>query len=133
MFVDASAIVAIITREAEADVLADRLEAARAPVTSPIAIFEAALGIRRLRRSTVAEAYADVIEFLAMALVQVVPVSPGDADAALLAFDRYGKGQGHPARLNLGDCFAYAIARNNDLAILYKGDDFSQTDLAAIG
>ena len=49
---------------------------------------------------------------------------------ALGAFDRFGKGSGHPARLNLGDCFAYAMAKQHGVPLLYKGDDFSQTDLA---
>ena len=64
MFVDASAIVAILTREPEADALADLLDAARAPITSPIALFEAALGICRKRHASVEEAEEDVREFL---------------------------------------------------------------------
>src|SRR5713226_8918174 len=64
MFVDASAIVAILTREPEADSLADLLEAAPSPITSPIAVFEAALGICRKRHASVEEAEDDVREFL---------------------------------------------------------------------
>jgi ribonuclease VapC len=67
MFIDASAIVAILTREAEADALADTLEGARAPITSPLAIFEATLGVCRKRHATVAEGQADVLEFLEIA------------------------------------------------------------------
>lgn len=48
---------------------------------------------------------------------------------ALAAFERFGKGSGHPAQLNLGDCFAYAIAKRHGIKLLYKGNDFSQTDL----
>lgn len=130
MFVDASALVAIVLGEPEADSLADRLEAAPGSITSPIAVFEAALAIRRVRRSSVAEAQSDVMELLALAGIEIEPVAPNDVFAALDAFDRYGKGQGHPAQLNLGDCFAYAIARNKKTPLLYKGDDFSQTDMA---
>ncbi len=70
MFVDASAIVAILAREPEADALADLLDAARAPITSPIALFEAALGICRKRHASVEEAEEDVREFLEVAGVE---------------------------------------------------------------
>jgi ribonuclease VapC len=131
MFVDASAIVAILTREPEADALSDRLERAFAPITSPIAIFEAALGICRKRHASVEEAAADVGAFLAVANIRPVPISLDDAQTALVAFSRYGKGRGHPAQLNMGDCFAYAIARNNGVELLFKGDDFGMTDIVA--
>ena len=62
--------------------------------------------------------------------VGVVGITPADGDAALEAFARYGKGRGHPAQLNLADCFAYAVAKNQGVALLFKGDDFSRTDLA---
>jgi ribonuclease VapC len=129
MFVDAAAIVAILTREPEADLLADALEAASAPITSPIAMFEAVLGVCRKRHASIAEAQMDVLEFLSAASVQVVDISTRDAATALDAFARYGKGSGHPAQLNLGDCFAYASARNAGLSLLFKGEDFSKTDI----
>ena len=130
MFVDASAIVAILTREAEADALADVLEGARSPITSPIAIFEAALGICRKRHASVGEAEADVREFLEVADIRAVPITEREAATALAAFSRYGKGRGHPAQLNLGDCFAYAIAKNHRTALLFEGEDFDKTDIA---
>ena len=129
MFVDASAIVAILTREAEADALADVLESARSPITSPIAIFEAALGICRKRHASVEEAEEDVCHFLDMAGVRAVPITAREAETALAAFSRYGKGRGHPAQLNLGDCFAYAVAKNHRTALLFKGEDFDKTDI----
>jgi ribonuclease VapC len=129
MFVDSSAIVAVLTAEEDADRLADRIEAADAPVTSAIAIFEAALGICRKRYATVEEARDDVRAFLEAAGIEVVSIAGAEAEAALLAFSRYGKGRGHPAQLNMGDCFAYAVARTRDLPLLYKGNDFSQTDI----
>jgi ribonuclease VapC len=129
MFVDASAIVAILTREAEADALADVLESARSPITSPIAIFEAALGICRKRHASVEEAEEDVRQFLDMAGVRAVPITDREAETALAAFSRYGKGRGHPAQLNLGDCFAYAVAKNHRTALLFKGEDFDKTDI----
>jgi ribonuclease VapC len=129
MFVDASAIVAILTREPEADSLADLLEAAPSPITSPIAVFEAALGICRKRHASVEEAEDDVREFLELARIQLIPITAKEADTALAAFSRYGKGRGHPAQLNLGDCFAYAVAKNYRTSLLFKGEDFNQTDI----
>jgi ribonuclease VapC len=130
MFVDASAMVAILTREDDAEALADRLDAARRPITSGIAVFEATLGICRKRHSSVEEAESDLREFLATAKVEVVDVTDQEASTALKAFARYGKGRGHPAQLNMGDCFAYAVAKSHDVELLYKGDDFSKTDLS---
>jgi ribonuclease VapC len=77
---------------------------AQSPITSPIAIFEAALGICRKRHASVEEAEQDVGEFLGLAGVWTVPVTDQEARTALAAFSRYGKGCGHPAQLNLGDC-----------------------------
>jgi len=129
MFVDASAIVAILTRESDADALADALDAARQPITSAVAVFEAVLGICRKHHASVAEAQEDVREFLAAASIRTVSITDKEAETALEAFARYGKGRGHPAQLNLGDCFAYAIARNYRAALLFKGEDFTKTDI----
>jgi len=129
MFVDASTIVAILTREPEADALTDVLERARSPITSPIAIFEAALGVCRKRHASVDEAEEDVREFLGLAGIRTVPLTEKETETALAAFSRYGKGRGHPAQLNLGDCFAYAVAKNHRTSLLFKGDDFDKTDI----
>jgi ribonuclease VapC len=129
MFVDASAIMAILTREREADAFAEAIEASSTALTSPIAVFEATIGLCRTRHASVEEAAADVEEFLRITGARCVPISIEDGRAALAAFARYGKGRGHPARLNLGDCFAYAMARNQGLPLLFKGNDFSKTDI----
>ena len=102
MFVDASAIVAILTREPDADILASVLDGARSPITSPIAIFEAALGVCRKRHASVAEAQEHVIELLGIANVRTVPITSKEAEAALDAFARYGKGRGHVAAVQGG-------------------------------
>ena len=83
--------------------------------TSPlrIALFEAALGICRKRHASIEEAEEDVREFLEVAGVRLVPITAKEAETALFAFSRYGKGPDHPAQLNLGDCFAYAMAKNH--------------------
>ncbi len=129
MFVDASAIIAILTREPDADDLMDRLERAIRPITSAIAIFEATLGLCRKRHASVEEARADLADFLKAARIELVPIAANEASLALSAFARYGKGRGHPAQLNMGDCFAYAVARNHRAAVLFTGDDFSMTDI----
>jgi len=93
MFVDASAIVAILTREPEADALADVLEGDPSPITSAIAIFETALEICRKRHASVEEAEQDVAEFLELARVRTAPITDKEAHSALAAFSRYGKGR----------------------------------------
>jgi ribonuclease VapC len=127
--VDASAIVAILTREPECASMIAALEKAEEAATWPIAVYEAALGVRRKRHCSVAEAEADVMEFLSAARVRLAPIEPDAAHRALEAFSRFGKGTEHPAQLNLGDCFAYAQARSSRAGLRYKGDDFARTDI----
>jgi ribonuclease VapC len=129
MFVDASALVAILTTEADAQALTERLDDAEVRSTSAIAVFEAATALARKRAYTVAEAQARVMRFLTEAQISIVAMGAAEAEAAIVAFDRYGKGR-HPAALNMGDCFAYACAKTLKAPLLYKGDDFARTDLA---
>lgn len=129
IFVDASALVAMIVGEPDAAILADALDRSTAAFTSPIAVFEAVLGVRRVRKSTLAEAQADVDSVLDAAGIEVVPIHPTVANGALDAHALYGKGRGHPAQLNMGDCFAYAMAKSRGAALLFKGDDFVHTDI----
>jgi uncharacterized protein with PIN domain len=68
-------------------------------------------------------------DFLSAMRVEIIPITPDIGRGAIRAFERFGRGQ-HPARLNMGDCFAYACARSLDVPLLFKGDDFSQTDIA---
>ena len=130
MFVDASVIVAIVSLEPEHEVLARRLDEAEAPITSGLAIFEAVTAIVRKKRLRVSEALEIVQEMLSRTEIDVVDVSAETAASALGAFAQYGKGRGHKAQLNLCDCFAYAMAKQHGVPLLYRGDDFSQTDLA---
>lgn len=130
MFVDASAIVAIVSLEPEYARLADRLDQADSPITSGLAMFEAVTAIMRKKGLDVPDALAVVQDFLVRAEVDVVDLSAETASSALDAFAQYGKGRGHPAQLNLCDCFAYAMAKQHGVPLLYKGDDFSRTDLA---
>lgn len=129
IFVDASAIVAVLTSEPEADVFTAEILQSHEPITSPIAMFEAALAISRKLQVPLDHALAEVEEFISAANLQVAPISAEDGRAALEAHSRYGKGRGHPAGLNMGDCFAYAMAKSRGAALLFKGDDFAQTDV----
>lgn len=128
-FVDASAILAILKREAEAAVSADALDRSPSRVASPIAVFETTLGLCRGANVSVEEAATTVTEFLQATGIDCVTITQEDAQAALVAFARYGKGRSHPARLNMGDCFAYAAARTRGMPLLYKGNDFTKTDI----
>ena len=74
-------------------------------------------------------AHEKVSRFLSEAEVFVVPIEREDAQIALAAHALYGKGRGHPAQLNMGDCFAYAMAKSRGAALLFKGDDFVHTDI----
>ena len=130
MFVDASALVAILIQERDAQTLTDCLQEASAPITSPIAIYEAVTAVARHKQGGIEAARADIQMLLDTVPIAVVAVTLADADEALGAFARFGKGQGHPARLNMADCFAYAAAKNHRVPVLFKGDDFPQTDIA---
>lgn len=130
MFLDASAMVAMLTGEEDADTLADRLATTADRDTSPIAIFETAAALIRKRGYSVADARDIIDRFLATATVQVTPIGRTQAEFALVAFDRFGKGR-HAAALNMGDCFAYAAAKSLDAPLLYKGEDFRLTDIAS--
>ena len=129
MFVDASAIVAVVAPEDDGPLFAARLEVATRVQTSALAVYEAVLGISRRREVSVSDAEYAVSTFLTNCRAEIVPITPEIGHSALAAFARYGRGQ-HPARFNMGDCFAYACARTLGVPLLYKGDDFAQTDVA---
>jgi ribonuclease VapC len=128
MFVDASAIVAILVEESDAAALTRRLEQAAQLCTSPIAIYEAVAGVARASNVPIRAAERSLDRFLEQAKVRVVPITAEIGRSALTAFERYGRGR-HPAALNMGDCFAYACARELDIPLLFKGDDFPLTDI----
>ena len=128
--VDSSVLVAVLAPEADGEAFAMQIQEASAPITSPLAMFETVLALCRLRQASVADMAAVVSEFLARAGARIVPMDADLHVAALQAHERYGKGTGHPARLNMGDCFSYAMARRAGVPLLYKGEDFALTDLA---
>jgi ribonuclease VapC len=129
MFIDASALVAMIVGEPDAGNLAARMEGVASRRTSPIAVYETAAAVARILAIPIGDAEAAVNDVLRVGSIRVNPVPAEAATLAIDAFARYGKGRGHPAQLNMGDCFAYACARHFGEPLLYKGSDFSRTDI----
>jgi ribonuclease VapC len=130
MFVDASALSAIFLEEPDADALEAKLAGAKIKLISAVAVFETICAVARERQLSIDAARATVARYLAAAEFRHVPIGEGEREAALDALARYGKGR-HPARLNMGDCFAYACARAHGVPLLFKGDDFTRTDIEA--
>jgi len=100
-------------------------------MTSPTAVWETAVSVARILKLAIPEAVSAVEAFLALASIELVQIPPPVAFLALDAYNRYGKSR-HPANLNFGDCFAYACARHYRVPLLYKGNDFPQTDIEAV-
>ncbi|QDY99235.1 type II toxin-antitoxin system VapC family toxin [Nitratireductor mangrovi] len=128
MYVDASAQVAILKGETEREFFLDAIEQADQCITSPISVFEAAIALGTLTGSCVS-ALADALQFLERADVSIEPIDEEHLIDIAIARDTYGKGSSHPARLNLGDCISYAMAKRAGVPLLYKGNDFAHTDL----
>jgi ribonuclease VapC len=128
MFVDASAIVAMMTNESDAASLSARLMTATSRATSPMALWEASVAYSRISGVEPKAALREVEAYIRPLEIEVIAISLAATAAAVEAYQRYGKGR-HPAGLNFGDCFAYSCARHLDVPLLYKGDDFSQTDI----
>ena len=129
IFTDASALIAIITGEDQANALADVLEADRLRLCSALSIWETVAGLCRSYTFSVPSARSHVRRFLEAGCFQFVGIGEHEAEIAVEAYARFGKGR-HSAALNMGDCFAYACAKSNRAKLLYKGEDFAKTDLA---
>jgi ribonuclease VapC len=127
MIVDASAVLAILRDEPEARACAEALAAAPHRRISAVNYVEAAAVIDA-SRDPIASRRFD--ELLRAARLMVEAVTPAQARIAREAYRDFGKGSGHPARLNFGDCFAYALAKVTGESLLFKGEDFSHTDVA---
>jgi ribonuclease VapC len=127
MVVDTSALVAILLRERDTDRFSGRLE------ETPLRLMSA---VTRVELSLVIEGRyggpgrADLERLLRDTHIEIAAVTPQHADLAIEAFRRFGKGR-HRAGLNVGDCFAYALAKATDLPLLFKGNDFVHTDINA--
>jgi ribonuclease VapC len=129
LFVDASAMIAILADEPEKDRLLNGVLDDPHPIGSAMSCWETVSGLRRSHGTGIDEARRRVEHMLATVAIRIVPIHRGEMTLALDAYQQLGKGR-HPAALNMGDCFAYACAKTNDARLLYKGDDFSHTDLA---
>ena len=129
MFIDASAAVAIILDEPDREELRGKLKSAARRGMSALSIYESVMAIRREKRITVSDAYGLVLQFQEIFRIDSIAVEGRFAEAALDAFTQYGRGQGHPAKLNMGDCFSYACAKLLKVPLLCKGNDFKMTDI----
>jgi ribonuclease VapC len=129
MLVETSAIVALLLQEPAAVELGERLDAAERPVTTVVNAFEAVLSVGRAIEDRELAARA-VPELLRAAGVEMVSIDAEVYAGLIEAYARYGKGTGHPAKLNFGDCFSYAMAKRLGVSLLYTGNDFAKTDLA---
>lgn len=128
MFLDTSAIVAIIAGEPEAERLARELAVVSRRTTSPVVMLEASVVLASKLHIAPAQALALVDEFRVEANVSVIPISEKIGQLAVESFERFGKGR-HPARLTLADCLSYACAKAYRTPLLFKGDDFTKTDI----
>ena len=125
---DTSAIVAIAFAEPERAAFVAALERAERTLVSSVTAVEARMVVhaRRGQRAVVL-----VDDLLRLPFFEIVPPGAAEMDAAYAAFVAYGKGNGHPAALNFGDVFSYALAKTRGLPLLYKGLDFAETDIAS--
>jgi ribonuclease VapC len=126
VIIDTSAIVAVIRGEPEADVFRDWI--VRAPVRrmSAASYVEVSAVIDGRRNPMLSAALDQLIREMR---VEITPFTARQAAIAREAYQRFGRGSGHPARLNMGDCFSYALARDLGEPLLFKGEDFALTDI----
>jgi ribonuclease VapC len=127
MILDTSALIAILEREPEAEQIVRAIVASPDPKMSAATLVETGIVILARRGD---DGSRDLDLLLAKLKIEIAPFTDRQAEIARKAFRRYGRGR-HGARLNLGDCFAYALAKDAPAPLLFKGDDFSQTDVVA--
>lgn len=128
LFIDASALVAIIAEESDADQMIAAIEADDDPIWSPVSCWETVAALRFSKGLALGEAREIVEAYASARPFRLVPIGATEMDFALDAYARYGRGT--PAALNMGDCFAYGCAKAHGARLLYKGDDFARTDLS---
>jgi ribonuclease VapC len=126
MVVDSSALVAMILREPDAQFFESKINAATVRMVSAASVLETAIV---LQQRTGERGARDLDRFLADSQLQMIPIDLHQLRWARHAVETYGRGQ-HPAKLNFGDGFSYALAKSSGEPLLFKGADFSLTDLA---
>lgn len=129
MIVDSSAIVAIVREEADGPAIMESILAAPKATMSAANLLETSIVIDGEGSPEVSERLDQMIGMLG---IHITPFTANQARIARDAYRRFGKGSGHPARLNFGDCFAYALSVDANEPLLFKGTDFSQTDVRHI-
>ena len=127
LVIDSSALLAILADEPEAEACARAIGSAADRRISAVTFVETAVVIDRRRDPIASRRLDDLIRETSIA---IEPVDEAQAFIAREAYRDFGRGSGHPAQLNFGDCFAYALARLRGEPLLFKGDDFGQTDIA---
>jgi ribonuclease VapC len=127
MVIDSSALIACLLDEPERGRFVEAIDGDRVRLLSVVGFAETSFVILGRKGEN---GLSDLQRFLARARIDRVPVDAEQADLAVEAFCRFGKGR-HPARLNIGDCFAYALAKVTGEPLLFKGGDFALTDIAA--
>ncbi len=127
MIVDSSAIIAILRNEPDAGAMAEALQEAPIRHISAVTYVEAAIVADNDRNPLLSRRFDGLVRDAQML---VEPVTTRQAELARQAYRDFGKGR-HKAGLNLGDCFAYALAKDMDEPLLFKGDDFCHTDVEA--
>ncbi len=130
MFVDTSAVVAILARKPEAGELVSKIERAATACTAGHVLLEASMRLSTMLGVSPLDAEAAIHAMFSEAGIDMVPITREIAHEAVAAFARFGKGRGHDAQLNFGDCFSYACARLHNVPLLFKGRDFVATDIA---
>ena len=125
MIIDTSALVAVLDQEPEAERIAHTLAATPERMLSAANLVEVGI-VMEARLGD--DGARDLDLLLAKLRVEIVPVTARQAEIARKAFRRYGRGR-HDAKLNFGDCFAYALAKDTSVPLLFKGDDFGKTDV----
>ena len=130
IFVDTSAMIAILAAEPDAPMFAAKLDADGERITGAHVILEAAMRLATISGLEPTAADAEVMRALHEANIAVVPIDEEVAHGAVAAFERYGKGRKHRASLNFADCLSYACAKAHGAKLLFKGDDFAHTDVA---
>ena len=125
MIIDTSALVAILDQEPEAERIVRTLASAPERTLSAANLVEVGI-VMQARRGD--DGARDLDLLLAKLRVEIAAVTASQADIARKAFRRFGRGR-HAANLNFGDCFAYALAKDKSAPLLFKGNDFGQTDV----
>lgn len=129
MVIDSSALIALLLGEAETDRFVEAIAAASIRLVSAGSYLETSIVmLSRIGQS----APGQVQRLLSELAVAVAPFTAKQAASAIDAYRLYGKGSGHPASLNFGDCFTYALAKTARLPVLFKGDDFGRTDIPVV-